>query len=248
MKKLKEEKIDMFDFFANISDLNISMTEKAGRYKNMKDKEVNIFGEIEQKLNLSNRTNILDIGCGCGILAKRIIDFAQQENINLSLNDSSNIINHLKEEVLDSKNIKFIKGRFPDILIEKNSIFDAIILYSVIHYVEKDKLLDFIDSALKMLQPGGSLLIGDIPNIDKKNRFNNSTFGKSFNMRWKKNQELCYISHNYPSLDLNYFNDSLIFSIINHIRTKKCFDAYILPQSPNLPFGYIREDILISKC
>ena len=79
MKKLKEEKIDMFDFFANISDLNISMTEKAGRYKNMSDKEVNIFGEIEQKLNLSNRTNILDIGCGCGILAKSIIDFAQQE-------------------------------------------------------------------------------------------------------------------------------------------------------------------------
>jgi len=247
MKKFKEKKIDMFDFFAKISDLNISMTEKAGRYKNMKDKEVNIFADIEQKLNLKNRTDILDIGCGCGILAKRIIDFAQQENINLSLNDSLNVVNRLKENLLSTKNIKFINGRFPDVLIEENSIFDAIILYSVIHYIEKENILEFIDSALNMLQPGGSILIGDIPNIDKKNRFNNSKFGKSFNSKWKKNQELCFISENYPSMDLDYFNDNLIILIVNHIRTKKYFDAYVLPQNSNLPFGYIREDILISK-
>ena len=57
----------------------------------------------------------------------------------------------------------------------------------------------------------------------------------------------CYITESYPAMNLNHFNDQLIFEIVKYIRTKKNYNAYILPQSSSLPFGYIRDDILVER-
>jgi len=244
---MNKEQFDMFNYFANISGMEISPTEKAGRYKSMEEEESNIFDDIKNKLHLQSKKNILDIGCGCGTLSRRIIDFANKENLQLTLNDSSEVINQIKNNIGNFRNINFIEGRFPDIKLRENIMFDAIILYSVIHYIQKDKIFDFIESAVYRLKPKGSILIGDIPNIDKRNRFANSKFGKEFNLEWKKTQKNCFIEQNYPSLNLDHFNDSLIIEIVRYVRSKKNLNAYILPQPSNLPFGYIRDDILISK-
>ena len=40
----------MFEYFANLSDMEVSLTEKGGRYKVMKEKEMNIFEDIKEKL------------------------------------------------------------------------------------------------------------------------------------------------------------------------------------------------------
>ena len=58
------KKVDMFEFFANLADMDISPTEKVGRYGSMKEKELNIFDDIYEKLNLNDKNIILDIGCG----------------------------------------------------------------------------------------------------------------------------------------------------------------------------------------
>jgi len=55
--------IDMFNYFANLADMDISNTEKVGRYANEKNKEKNIFQDIIIKLELKNKKNILDIIC-----------------------------------------------------------------------------------------------------------------------------------------------------------------------------------------
>jgi len=243
----KNNQLDMFDYFANISEMEISPTEKAGRYKSLEHKENNIFKDIEIKLELKSKQNILDIGCGCGVLANEISIFANKHNINLTFNDSSKIINQLKENISNTSNIDFIEGRFPDIKLNKKIVFDAIILYSVIHYIRKDKIFFFIDSILSKLDSKGAILIGDIPNLNKKNRFNNSGFGKNFNLEWNKAQNNCFIKGNYPTLDLDHFNDDLILEIVKYARSKDNLNAYILPQSSDLPFGYIRDDILITK-
>ena len=75
-----DKKIDMFEYFANLSDMDISLTEKVGRYKNMKEKEINIFEDIKEKLSLNDKNNILDIGCGCGAVVHQTINYIQKEN------------------------------------------------------------------------------------------------------------------------------------------------------------------------
>ena len=68
-----------------------------------------------------------------------------------------------------------------------------------------------------------------------------------FNLQWEKNLKSCYTADNYPALDLSHFNDGLIIEIVKYIRAKGTFNAYILPQSSNLPVSYIRDDILVEK-
>ena len=241
------KKVDMFEYFANLSDMEVSLTEKGGRYKVMKEKEMNIFEDIKEKLNLYDKNNILDIGCGCGVLVNKTISYIQKENKQLYLNDSRKVLSQIIKATENNSNIQFIEGKFPDLDLEKNIKFDAIILYSIIHYIDKENIFTFLDSIIDRLESGGALLIGDIPNINKKKRFNNSQFGKLFNLEWEKNLKSCYTSDNYPVLDLSHFNDSLIIEIVKYIRSKETFNAYILPQSSNLPFSYIRDDILVKK-
>ena len=137
--------------------------------------------------------------------------------------------------------------KFQKINLKKERKFDAIILYSVLHYIDKENILDVIDSILHILDEGGLCLIGDIPNMDKRDRFNNSSFGKIFNSEWSKDKAICHITENYPSIDLSFFDDKLVSRILNYVRAKGGFNAYLLPQSSKMPFGYIRDDILIEK-
>jgi len=213
----------------------------------MKNKEKNIFNDIKYKINLDTKNNILDIGCGCGAVVYQLIDYAQNKNKKLVLNDSTQVLNQIKNSIKIKSNIKFIEGKFQKINLKKERKFDAIILYSVLHYIDKENILDVIDSILHILDEGGLCLIGDIPNMDKRDRFNNSSFGKIFNSEWSKDKAICHITENYPSIDLSFFDDKLVSRILNYVRAKGGFNAYLLPQSSKMPFGYIRDDILIEK-
>jgi len=240
--------VDMFDYFANLADMDISHTEKVGRYANEKSREKNIFQDIVIKLELKNKESILDIGCGCGTVVFDLIHYiSTRPDVHVVLNDSNKVLSQIDNELIIAKNIKFIPGRFSDIKIQKDKKFDAIILYSVIHYISKNEIYNFIDLILERLEYHGLFLIGDIPNINKRKRFNNSQFGKEYNEKKSQNRTSCFISKNYPSMDLSFFNDKLIFNIIKYIRNKDGFNAYLLPQSEKLPFSYIRDDILIEK-
>ena len=145
------KKVDMFEYFANLSDMDISLTEKVGRYKNMKEKEINIFEDIKEKLNLNDKNNILDIGCGCGAVVNTTIKYIQKENKQLYLNDSGKVLSQIIETIDNKSNIKFIEGKFPDLDLEKNIKFDAIILYSIIHYIDKLSLFFYYKHIHKFL-------------------------------------------------------------------------------------------------
>ena len=236
--------VDMFKYFANLAEMNISHTKKVGRYAIEKSKEKNIFQDIVIKLELENKKNILDIGCGCGTVVFDLVHYVKKRKyINVVLNDSNEVLNQIENELSIPKNIKFMPGKFSDIILKKDKMFDAIILYSVIHYISKNEVYNFIDSILGKLEHHGLFLIGDIPNNNKRKRFNNSKFGKKYN----ENKTSCFISKNYPSMDLSFFNDELIFNIIKYVRNKNGFNAYLLPRSEKLPFSHIRDDILIKK-
>jgi hypothetical protein len=102
----------------------------------------------------------------------------------------------------------------------------------------------FLDKAVALLKDGGRLLIGDIPNISKRNRFFASENGLKFHQEFTK-------SDTKPSYEFNTLieekaDDSLIFAILMRYRNAG-FETYLLEQPTSLPLANRREDILIVR-
>ncbi len=242
-------KLNFGDFRDLAKDDSLSKYEKIGfpdSYR--KGFEENIFRDICHKLNLSEKTNearILDIGPGCTDLPMMICDFSKQTNSELVLIDSKEMLDMLPDESFITK----YEGYFPDdvkelVKISKQS-FDYIIAYSVFHYVFYNTCIyRFIDSALSLLKPGGSMLIGDIPNASKRRRFFLSEAGRAFHKKFTGTDTEPDTSE--LSVDNAPIDDSIFQSIQQRYRNLG-FNCYILPQPENLPMANRREDILIVK-
>jgi len=233
-----------FDDFKNrAKDNKLTPSEKVGFPESYrKGKELLILEDIIKKTNLSANQRVLDIGCGCSDLTDLLKRYCEENEINLYLNDSHEMLSQLNFS--NSKNIKLIPGKFPDILdnkpFEKN--FDVILIYSVIQYVFNDgNMYSFIHKCLSILNKGGVILIGDIPNISSRDRFIKSDEGKKFLKSKQEDTNIKIIHQNHERID-----DSIILSIIQRFRNFDC-ETYLLPQPNNLPFGNRREDIIIKK-
>ena len=246
--------------FVDYQNLAVSCNDEqvlVGRNSLMKVNEEYIFQDICSKLSVGNGEKILSIGVGCGQIAKLWLRKAIEMELALHFNDFPKVINKIKSDILplfssEQLNLTFVDGIFP-YDIHDNLVglkFDCIDLYSVIHC--SDEPLMIIESAVSLLSPGGRLLIGDIPNLDKKGRFLSSNKGRLFEANYKGitvDNVRVYKNHNEftsqalidgaPKLD-----DDLVVDILMKYR-KKGFDAYLLNQPTTLPFCYTREDILI---
>jgi len=122
---------------------------------------------------------------------------------------------------------------------------DAILCYSVLHYVLVDTaFFRFLDVSLSLLAPGGQMLIGDIPNISKRKRFFASETGIRFHQEFMKTTELPDVGFN--RIEHDQIDDAVVFSLLQRSRAQG-FDAYVLPQNPALPMANRREDILITR-
>ncbi len=142
-----------------------------------------ILRDIVTKLSLDKPNQlVLDIGCGCDLLADHVIDFCQTHSHQLLLVDSEEMLGQLN--IAGKAWIKAIPGRFPQdqqmLEMYRNSL-DAIIVYSVMQHVIMDSNpFTFVDKAVSLLKEGGRLLLGDIPNISKRKRFFSSNAGIAF--------------------------------------------------------------------
>lgn len=233
-----------FDDFKNrAKDNKLSPSEKVGFPESYrKGKELLILEDIINKTNLSTNQRVLDIGCGCSDLTDLLKRYCEENEINLFLNDSHEMLSQLNFS--SSKKIKLIPGKFPDILdnkpFEKN--FDVILIYSVIQYVFNDgNMYSFIHNCLSILNKGGVILIGDIPNISSRDRFIKSDEGKKFLKSKQEDTNVKIIHQNHERID-----DSIVLSLMQRFRNFDC-ETYLLPQPDDLPFGNRREDIIIKK-
>ena len=101
-----------------------------------------------------------------------------------------------------------------------------------------------MDAALAMLAPGGRLLLGDIPNSSMRRRFLSSAAGAAFHRKYTGKDEDPQIAQ-FPA-EQKTMDDSVIFGMLARARAAG-FDAYVLPQSPNLPMANRREDLLFAR-
>lgn len=254
---MKNDKIDFkrfvkpsFDDFKKMAkDESLSMYEKIGFPNSYRaGKEEYIFQEIKLKLNLNEaKTNqvLLDIGCGCSELPLMIQNECKNKGVDVVLVDAEEMLNLLPNKPFITK----FPGAFPDdvpkLINNYYQKIDYILAYSNLQLVFQDACIyKFIDTALSLLNSGGKMLIGDVPNISKRNRFFSSEQGKLFHRQFMNVDTDPEINH--YQLEPNQLDDSIFQSIVQRYRSSG-YDAYILPQGKDLPFANRREDILICK-
>lgn len=95
-----------------------------------------------------------------------------------------------------------------------------------------------------LLNDGGQIIIGDIPNVSKRKRFFASNNGIKSHQEFMKTTEKPVV--NFICIEEGKIDDSLLMSIILKCQASG-FDAYVVPQSKNLPFANGRDDLIIRK-
>lgn len=218
-------------------------TERAGRYAFQADAERRILTDLLSKLDLQPTDRLLEIGCGPGNLIIPLAHFVSQA-VGI---DNQAAIDRLQARAPLADNIGVIAGNFLTMQLPVER-FEKVLIYSVLHYMSSsDEAFLLIDRALSMLAPGGRLLLGDIPNQDRKRRFRSSSIGRRTGQEWEEKLST-QGPHPFeslpPDLRLVEIGDELLLALVRHIR-QQGHEAYLLRQDERLPFGYSREDIMV---
>jgi 2-polyprenyl-3-methyl-5-hydroxy-6-metoxy-1,4-benzoquinol methylase len=245
-------------YYSSLAASSDDAAVRAGRPSAMGNKETAVWQDLLAKLKVEKAQQILDIGVGSGFIAEQWARLAMTLELSLTLVDFDSVISRVQAEIGSSmpdalSRIEFRSGAFPfsfdsDFLSRKS--FDRIALYSVIHYTREPRLL--IDVAAGMLQPGGRLLIGDIPNLDKKGRFLATERGRRFDAAYKQVAPESVPRYGaYPEFTKQALadgapplDDDFVLDVIESYR-RKGFQAYVLEQPDDLPLNFTREDILL---
>ena len=123
---------------------------------------------LKLKLYLSNNKNVLDIGCGTGLVLEKVAPYVNNYHaVDISKNAielaRENIgakgFKNIKLEVLDSDGIKYLSKKK----------YDIIIINSIVQFFPNFYYLNnFLKQVFKLLRNDGVLFIGDIRDRDKQ--------------------------------------------------------------------------------
>jgi len=236
--------ISFSNFAQAAARTDIPDTEIAGRYAFQAHAERLILGDVIGKLALQPEDRLLEIGCGPGNLLIPLSHFVS----TATGIDNAPLIERLLARAPLASNLKGISGDFLDSDLAGQK-FDKVLIYSVLHYLSsREEILRFVDHALELCSPGGRILLGDLPNRQRKQRFAASAEGQHIREQWEHSIAVSS-GHPFDRLpadnELVTIDDELVLEILRHVRTRGQ-EAYILPQPTTLPFGGSREDILIT--
>jgi 2-polyprenyl-3-methyl-5-hydroxy-6-metoxy-1,4-benzoquinol methylase len=240
------QKLGFGDFRSLARDPTLSEAEKMGFARGHREGFddaiwTSLLGLLPRLSGASAR--VLDIGCGCGEIARKLIARAEGSGHRLTMIDHQEMLDLLPT----SKAVTPVAGRFPDEMppsVEEGG-FDVIIAYSVLPLVVIDaNPFAFVDAALERLNPGGRLLIGDLPNFSKLRRFLSSSAGADYHRAYMRTDEAPQVPPFAPATDS--IDDSMLLGLMMRARLAG-FDAYLLPQPPDLAFANRREDLLIER-
>lgn len=217
-----------------------------GRYEIQRRAERLIIKDVMEKLDIGPDDRLLEIGCGPGNLLIPL-SFMVQSAAGI---DHPDVCKFLKSRFSDPK-VHVIGCNFLDYEPAADEEFDKVLMYGVVSTLtDHDEAVEFIDKAVGLVAAGGRFLLGDIPNIDRKNRFLRSETGKAFEAEWQKEMA---DTPRTPEPDGTLRDDKLfqpddrfVVSLMSRYR-ERGFDSYLLPQPPDLPFGNTREDLLITR-
>jgi len=209
-----------------------------------------IVNDVAKTLAVNDSTALLEIGCNAGAL---LLPLAGRVKTATGI-DHPNCLEKCRAAGPPA-NLNLVAGPWPEASARLEGKFDAILIYSVVQCVPgAEAAREFLDKAVEFLAPGGRMLVGDLPNADKKQRFLSTDFGRSF--------EEQYIQRRAQAVDADrqamqkafqqappmtdFVNDRFLLDLCSHFRARG-FHAYLLPQGTAVPFHMTREDLLVER-
>jgi 2-polyprenyl-3-methyl-5-hydroxy-6-metoxy-1,4-benzoquinol methylase len=234
--------------FGAVAGKIVDPTVRAGRYSVQKEAERRILPDLLPKLQIEPHHRLLDIGCGAGIL---VVGLSQLVREVVGI-DHPDVIAELGK-VVALPNVTLIGGSFPNTPIQGQ--FDRIVAYSVMQCnSDYAAALAFVRAAAALLSDNGRMVIADIPSSDRRARFQASARGKAFEAEWAAlraahpvpTDEKEAIAHLGQATMLGALSDKQILEMAATLRADG-FDVWLAPQSPDLPFGNTREDMIIVR-
>jgi SAM-dependent methyltransferase len=234
------------DFRRMALDETLSPHEKVGFPDSYRaGAEEAILADIVAKLPALNERGrrVVDVGPGCSALPRRLLDLCADRGHEAVLVDSAEMLGQLP----DGPGIVKVTGAFPhDAALPAgiDGTADAVLAYSVLQYVHAEADSGaFLDRALALLAHGGRLLLGDIPNSSKRARFFGSPAGLEFHRKFTGTDDPLPASDGGASGGID---DAVVLGLLERARTAG-FDAYVVPQAPELPMANRREDVVVVR-
>ena len=232
-----------FDNYSRIALLEgASDIEVAGRYGFQSSAERRIVRDVFEKLALISDDSLLEIGCGPGNI---LLPLSYQVKRCAGI-DNHAALQRLGRRCGTASHIETYPGDFLAMELPEVS-FSKILVYSVLQYLDScEQAVEFVQRALSLLHAGGRLMIGDLPNKDKKRRFTNSQTGTRTSQEWAAlvSSSGDHLMSNLPTDErLLEVNDAFVLELLLQGRAAG-HESYLLPQPDDLPFGHTREDIL----
>jgi hypothetical protein len=235
------------DFRRRAADPALSPHEKVGFPDEYREgREEAIFDDVLDKLPaLSERRHaVVEIGPGCSRLPLLLMALCERQEHRLVLVDSAEMLAQLPA----GPHVTKVAGRYPECHSALEAYLgqvDVLLSYSVIQYVfAEGNLWAFLDRSLALLAPGGSMLLGDIPNISMRKRFFASEAGIRAHQQFTGQTQPPEVRFNV--LEPNQMDDSVVLALLLRARAQG-FHAFVVPQAPQLPMANRREDILVRR-
>ena len=233
-----------FDRFGEFAAHADNFLEISGRLNFHGEAEKHALHDIIRKLALTPEDDLLEIGCGVGNLLLPL-SFLVHTTTGV---DHGELLKKMEARLpIDRSSITLVSGNFLTAKVQGS--YSKILIYSVIHYLRDEKeLTKFMGKATKLLRPGGIMVIGDIPNVDKKARFLASEEGKRFLEEWqKKIASAGAINHPKPSASpLIQITDEVVARMIQSLK-ESGMTARVVAQPEGLPISHTREDLIVER-
>jgi 2-polyprenyl-6-hydroxyphenyl methylase/3-demethylubiquinone-9 3-methyltransferase len=118
---------------------------------------------LEQVAAQASGTNILDVGCGHGVLAALLLDGHPERHV-VGIDPDARKIGWATGSVGQNPRTEFLACTIEALAAERPAAFDCVIVADVLCLIARDTWPSFLAAARQLLRPAGRLVLKDAEN------------------------------------------------------------------------------------